>query len=97
MSKVRLLASAALLGVTASSAFADGHGAECAMSYEVFEASVPHTDMAECPASMDAGEDAFCRVAVVAEVATVFVFSYDTSCLTKTQSFEEDEFTFVIE
>lgn len=91
-----LMTAFAIFGLSAGIAIAESHEAECAMSYEVFETSVPHTDMEECPASMGLGEDSFCRVAVVAEVATVFVFSYDTSCLTKTKSFYEDEFSMVI-
>lgn len=97
MFRASIVSAVALLALAAAPALADSHEAACALSYEVFEASVPHTDMEECPASMGVGEDDFCRVAVVAEVATVFVFSYESNCLTKTQSFEEDAFTFIIE
>ncbi len=96
MTRSRFLTTIMLFGLTAGAAMAESHEMKCALSYEVFESSVPHTDMEECPASMGHGEDSFCRVAVVAEVATVFVFSYDTSCLTETRSFYEDEFTMVI-
>ncbi len=77
-----------MLGTT-SLAFADGHG--CALSYEIYEHSVPHTDMEECPAGL-AAADSFCRLSIMAEVATVFVFSEETSCPIKAQAFEEDPF-----
>ena len=63
----------------------------CPLSYEVFEYSVPHTDMEECPAAMES-EGTFCRVAVVAEVATIFAFSEESGCITKSKSFDEDQF-----
>lgn len=87
---------AAIAGVFAlgGTALAD-EGADCALSYDVYEASVPHTDLEECPAAM-AGEGLFCRLSVVAEVATIFVFDENTGCLTGAKSFEEDEFTISI-
>ena len=72
-------------------ALADGH-ASCALSYEVYEYSVPHTDLEDCPAVM-AGEGQFCRVAVMAEVATIFAFSEETGCLVAARAFEEDGFS----
>lgn len=96
MMKSRFLATLVLVGISSGAAWAESHGEDCALSYDAFEASVPHTDMDECPASLEAGEDTFCRVAVVAEVATVFVFSDSDNCLLKTQSYFEDEYTFVI-
>jgi len=69
-------------------AFADDH---CAMSYEAFEQGVPHTDLEECP-GMLGGSGKFCRYSVVAEIATVFVFDEDSSCLVTTKAFYEDDF-----
>lgn len=68
---------------------------ECALSYDVYEASVPHTDMEECPESM-VSEGRFCRLSVVAEVATIFSFDEESGCLVEAISFEEDEFTITI-
>ncbi len=96
MDMLKFFVAAASLTVIAGMVWADSHETECALSYEVFEAAVPHTDMDECPVSMQAGEDDFCRMSVVAEVATVFVFSYESGCLTKTRSYEDDQFSFEI-
>lgn len=72
-------------------ALADDNGA-CPMTYETYEYSVPHTDMEECPADL-AGEGKFCRVAVMAEVATVFVFAEATDCIVASKAYEEDGFS----
>lgn len=87
---------AALAGAFAlgGSALADDM-MDCAMSYDVYEASVPHTDLEDCP-DMLAGEGRFCRLSIVAEVATIFVFDEDSGCLVESRSFEEDEFTITI-
>ncbi len=89
------LAAGASLVLMMGTALADSH--DCTLSYEVFEGSVPHTDMEECPQSLEAGDDAFCRVAVLAEVATVFVFSFENGCLMQARNYFEDEFTFEID
>lgn len=88
-----IIIAAASLAVTTGIAWSDSHEAACALSYEVFEESVPHTDMQTCPASLGISDDAmFCRVSVLAEVATVFVFQYDDGCLVEARNFFEDEF-----
>lgn len=46
------------------------------LTHEVFEASVPHADLPECPASL-AREGRFCRLGLAAEQLTVFVFAED--------------------
>ena len=69
---------------------------KCALPYDVFEASVPHTDLEECPAKLRA-EGRFCRLAVVAEVATVFIFDEGSGCLVQSVSFEEDEFKITLQ
>ncbi len=69
---------------------------KCALPYDVFEASVPHTDLEECPAKLKA-EGRFCRLAVVAEVATVFIFDEGSGCLVQSVSFEEDQFKITLQ
>lgn len=91
------VAAAASLALTTGVAWSDSHESSCTLSYDVFEGSVPHTDMEECPASLEAGADTFCRVAVLAEVATVFVFSFEDGCLIEARNYFEDEFTFEID
>ena len=46
------------------------------MTYEVFEESVPHIDLATCPAEM-AGDDRFCRAVVNHDAFHVFAFLYE--------------------
>ena len=45
------------------------------LTYEVFEASVPHVDLENCPAEFDSDAN-FCRMTLNAEMAHVFVFSH---------------------
>ncbi len=68
---------------------------DCALSYDVYEMSVPHTDLEACPDAV-AAEGLFCRLSVVAEVATIFAFDEESGCLVSAASFEEDEFTITI-
>lgn len=46
-----------------------------AMTYEVFETSVPHTDLENCPAEFDSILN-FCRLTMTDSQLNVFVFSY---------------------
>lgn len=85
------LMGAALAGALPVAAIA-ADTASCSLSYDVYEASVPHTDMETCPTAILA-DGAYCRVSVVAEVATIFVFSEEDDCLIKAESFFEDDFT----
>ena len=87
--KLSVLASAlaAAVALAAGATRAD----ECAMSYALFEATVPHVDLTECPAAL-ARDGAFCRLALGAEAAHVFVFDDTSSCLLATKSFDEDAF-----
>ncbi|HMB13260.1 MAG TPA: hypothetical protein VKN37_04565 [Roseovarius sp.] len=48
----------------------DGH-----MTYEIFERTVEHADLAGCPPEFDI-ETQFCRMTLAAERAHVFVFDY---------------------
>lgn len=88
MKPILLLAFPAIMFLSGG-AFADAH---CALSYETFEESVPHTDMEECP-GMLGGPNKFCRYSVNAEVATIFVFDEDSQCLIKAHSYYDDEFS----
>ncbi len=44
------------------------------LTYETFEAAVPHVDMELCPVDL-AGEGRFCRLVLLSEQIQVFVFS----------------------
>ncbi|MDK3072864.1 hypothetical protein QO034_07060 [Sedimentitalea sp. JM2-8] len=46
------------------------------LSYEVFEASITHADMENCPVEFDP-DAVFCRLTLANDSAHVFVFSYD--------------------
>jgi len=46
------------------------------MTYEVFEASVPHADLSTCPPGYSS-DDYFCRVTIAQDAANVFIFKYD--------------------
>lgn len=60
------------------------------ITYEVFEATVPHVDLAECPAVM-AQEGHFCRLGLASEQLTVFVFAEDgDQVLTSVRSWPAD-------
>ena len=61
------------------------------MIYSLFEATVPHVDLTECPAAL-ARDGVFCRLALGAEEAHVFVFDDTSSCLVATKSFDEEQF-----
>ena len=80
------LAGALCVGLT-NAAWAE----TCPMSYDAFEVGVPHTDMETCPESMQK-EGTYCRLSVVAEIATVFAFEEQTDCIVATKVYYEDEF-----
>ncbi|KIT17438.1 hypothetical protein [Jannaschia aquimarina] len=69
----------------------------CALPYETYEIAVPHTDLETCPSAIDAPEGSYCRVSVVAEVATIFVFAEADDCLVSTQALYEEEFALTFE
>ena len=52
---------------------------------------VGHLDMEDCPEGLG-GDGAFCRLAVSAEQAIVFVFDSATDCLVASRTWEEDAF-----
>lgn len=62
-----------------------------AFTYEVFEASVEHVDLAACPVQFDP-DAVFCRMTLAADMAHVFVFSYDgTQPLLAVKSYALDD------
>ncbi len=46
------------------------------MTYEVFEQSIEHVDLAHCPDNFDE-EVVFCRMTLASEMAHVFAFAHD--------------------
>ncbi len=64
---------------------------DCALSYETYEISVPHNDLDACPDSIGL-DNAYCRVSVAAETATIYAFSEETDCLLASRVFFEDEY-----
>lgn len=46
------------------------------MTYEVFEASVPHSDLENCPAEYNSDQN-FCRLTMAHGQLNVFVFSHE--------------------
>ncbi len=46
------------------------------LTYEMFEAAVPHLDLETCPAAL-AAENSFCRATLNHEEFHVFAFSHD--------------------
>ena len=67
-------------GVAAPINMAPAHAAHpvpiAVMTYDVFEATVDHADLAECPKAL-AREGRFCRVVLHADALHVFAFSED--------------------
>jgi hypothetical protein len=61
-------------GTGGGSAEATSYLPNARMTYALFEASVPHADLATCPAEFDL-DRVFCRFALANEQAHVFVFS----------------------
>jgi hypothetical protein len=68
-----LLALAAALAIT-TPALADAEPA--VLSYDLFELTVPHVDLATCPAEFDI-DTVFCRAVLTHADMHIFVFSYD--------------------
>ena len=71
------LAASAALAIAAalpSGAKADEAPPAVPFTYEMFEQSVPHLDLAVCPAPL-AGPDRFCRFTAQSDGLNVFVFS----------------------
>lgn len=73
-----VFAAATTLTIAPTITLADA--APLALSYEIFEASVPHIDLAACPEGLEvagvAADDLFCRATVHEDGFHVFVFTY---------------------
>ena len=67
------LAAALLAPLSLAAQEAEGPAA-MPFTYEMFEASVPHVDIAVCPVDL-AAEGRFCRVALFNDAFNIFVFS----------------------
>lgn len=74
MSYIRPIAAALLATGTLLPVSARADQTPLPLSYEQFEASVPHIDLENCPESL-AQEDTFCRASILHEQVHVFVFS----------------------
>ncbi|MDA7425205.1 hypothetical protein [Thalassococcus lentus] len=62
-----------------------------ALTYEVFEASIEHVDLAGCPAQFDP-DVVFCRMTLASDLAHVFAFSFDgDQPLLAVKSYELDD------
>ncbi len=72
----RALLAISILALTPALVFADTQ--PLPMTYEVFEAAVPHFDLDTCPAELD-GADVFCRATFQNEEIHVFAFSENDS------------------
>ncbi|WP_319826458.1 hypothetical protein [Thalassovita sp.] len=70
---MRIVPSLALAATLATPALADE---PLALTYEMFEASVLHADIEECPTEL-ASEGRFCRATLYADAIHIFVFSED--------------------
>jgi hypothetical protein len=90
-----LALAAPVLGLALAST-AVGQDAACPLDYPTYEPAVPHLDMESCPPSMDVS-DAYCRVSLSAEIATVYAFSDEDDCLVGSRAYFEDEYTLTIE
>ena len=70
--------------------------AECPLTYETFEAAVPHIDMEECPEA-EVRETAFCRASAGAEQVHLFYFGTEgDQCLIKVRSFDEGDYVLTL-
>lgn len=84
MTQIRYMTATALIllgTAVAGSGAGETHGGEAYLeggvfTYDVFEQSVDHVDLENCPAEFDP-EAVFCRMTLASEMANVFVFSFD--------------------
>lgn len=88
-------------GLITTSAAASGSGEKhsggttyipaAAFTYEVYEATIEHVDLADCPAEFDP-DAVFCRMTLAADLAHIFAFSYDgDQPLLAVKSYELDD------
>jgi len=66
---------------------------DCPFNYEIFELTVPHVDLEECP-TRKSSDGAFCRLSMGG--AQVHLFIFDTegdNCLLRVESFYEEDYS----
>ncbi len=98
MSKQPPMRLGAALAVTLIAGAAAAQEADCALTYATFEYAVPHTDLADCPASMDVADGAFCRGALLAETMTIFVFDEaGDQCLVGSRAYAFGDYTLSVD
>lgn len=86
-----LFASAAISLSLVTPVLADDH--TITLTYEIFEVSIPHSDLEDCPPSMNL-KGAFCRLVMHADQFHVYAFAEDgDQPLVAFKTFEEDEVT----
>jgi hypothetical protein len=76
MTRLAFALTTALLGALPLSGRAETGPGPMPFTYQMFEAAVPHVDMAVCPVDL-AAEARFCRVALFNDQIHVFVFHED--------------------
>lgn len=68
----------------------------CPLTYEFFEAAVPHLDLEACPKELDR-PNAFCRASVGQDGVHIFVFSKEGDvCLLQTKSYQAGQYEFAV-
>ena len=68
----------------------------CPLTYEFFEAAVPHLDLEACPKELER-DKAFCRASVGQDGVHVFVFSKEGDvCLLQTKSYQAGQYEFLV-
>lgn len=66
---------------------------ECPFNYEVFEITVPHVDLEDCPENK-LGDTAFCRLSMGGAQVHLFFFDVEgENCLIKVESYYDDEYS----
>lgn len=68
----------------------------CPLTYEFFEAAVPHLDLEACPKELERG-NVFCRASLGQDGVHVFVFSKEGDvCLLQTKSYQTGQYEFTV-
>lgn len=86
---VSLLAGAFILASAGSPVRAE----TCSLTYEIFEFSVAHLDLDECP-NTELADAAFCRANIGSDEIHVYYFSNeDDQCLLKVESYSSGDYS----
>jgi hypothetical protein len=84
------------MGITGLAATQAGGQAACPLTYAIFELSVPHLDLKECPTGL-ARPGAFCRASTANDLVHVFVFAGDgDQCLLAVKSYKDGEYQLTV-